>query len=81
MKIQKNDDEIYYILSEIDVKEAVVQYVENWENISIGDYRNFNFCGDLLELHTQNNPPEAKIKKTQKIKKKSKNKAKNNKKK
>ncbi len=68
MKTTKKNDKVFYILEEKDIKEALVQYIENWENVQLPE-REFNFVGDNLEISCQDNQkPKPKQKKKPKKK-------------
>jgi len=58
MKIQKDEDQEIYVLQEKDVQEALIQYIENWENITVLPEIEYIFCGD--ELHIISTSSEAK---------------------
>ena len=50
MKSKQVQDGSIYIFTEKDVKEALVQYIENWEDSSVPQFREFNFVGNELHL-------------------------------
>lgn len=75
MEVKKADNKVIYILKEKDIKEALVQYIENWENVNLSQEIEFNFIDEDLEIICFNKIQE-KIKKLSRSKRKKQNKIK-----